>query len=162
GFALAFAEQAARTALARKRSVHASERFDADEVAEDEHVQRDLKAQLLLDLDRRVRVLARLVVLNDPARAERVDVDPVDLPGQRDAVSERQPALQLRRSALATERDLEPPWDELRAARALLSHDGFEVAPKRLVQLARLHLGHLHAHAAEGFVETRAHEAHRT
>ena len=38
--------------------------------------------------------LARLVVPDDPARAERVDVDAVDLPGEREA-AQVEPALQL-------------------------------------------------------------------
>ena len=55
--------------------------------------------------------LSRLVVLDDPARAERVGVDPVDLPGEREAV-DLEPALELGRRAFGAERDLEPPRDE--------------------------------------------------
>ena len=43
-------QQPARAALARERPVEAAERLDPDEVAEDEHVERDLEPQLLLDL----------------------------------------------------------------------------------------------------------------
>ena len=44
----------ARPPLAGERPVEAAERLDADEVAEREHVERDLEPQLLLDLGRRV------------------------------------------------------------------------------------------------------------
>src|SRR5205085_7847901 len=81
--ALRGSKQPARLALAGERPVEAAERLEADEVAEDEHVERDLQPQLALDLTGGVRVLARLVVLHDPPRAERVDVDSVDLSGER-------------------------------------------------------------------------------
>ena len=89
--------------VAGERPVDAAERLEPDEVAQHEHVERDLQAQLALDLARRVRVLARLVVLHDPARAERVDVDAVDLPRQREPVAEVEAALQLLRRPLAAE-----------------------------------------------------------
>src|SRR5437764_806207 len=69
-------------------------------------------------------------------------------------------ALQLRRCALAAEGDLEPPRHELPFAAGLLVHERLEIAPKRLVELKRLHLGHLHAHAAERLAEASAHQAH--
>src|SRR5207244_9379087 len=100
------AEQAPSLPLARERAVEATERLDPDEVAQDEHVERDLEPELGLDLGRRVRGLPRLVVLDNPARAERVDVDPVDLPGEREAV-DLEARLELRRRALRAERDLE-------------------------------------------------------
>src|SRR5581483_343909 len=53
---------------------------------------------------------------------------------------------------------LEPARHELRAARTLLVHERLEIAPERLVELACLHLGHLHAHAADCLVEACAHE----
>ena len=108
------AEQAARAPLARERPVEPAERLDPDEVAQDEHVERDLEPELLLDLRGRVAGTARLVVLDDPARAARVDVDPVDLPGERDAVAQVEAALQLRRRALRAEPDLEPARHERR------------------------------------------------
>ncbi len=98
--------RAASPASARspgERAVDAAERLDPDEVAQREHVERDLQPQLAVDVARRVRALARLVVLHDPARAERVDVDPVDLPREPQAVAEVEPALQLRRRALGAE-----------------------------------------------------------
>src|SRR5215213_2455453 len=79
------AQQAARPPLAGERAVEAAERLDPDEVAQDEHVERDLEPQLLLDLRRRVAGSAGLVVLDDPARAAGVDVDPVDLPREHHA-----------------------------------------------------------------------------
>src|SRR5436305_7952851 len=154
------AQNPARAALARKRTIDAAERLDPDEVAQNEHVQRDLEPQLLLDLHRRVGVLAGLVVLHDPARAERVDVDAVDLPGERDPVAEAEAALQFGCCALAAERDLEPARNELPLAPGLLVHERLEVPPERLVELARLHFRHLHAHTAQCLAQTRAHEPH--
>src|SRR5947209_7425825 len=158
--AVRLAQDPARAALAGERTVDAAERLDADEVAQHEHVQRDLEPQLLLDLHRRVRVLARLVVLHDSACAERIDVDAVDLPGERDPVAEAEAALQFRCRAFAAECDLEPPRHELSLAAGLLVHERLEVAPERLIELARLHLGHLHPHAAECLAEARAHQSH--
>ena len=54
--------------------------------------------ELFLDLRRRVGRLAGLVVDHDPARAERVDVDPVDLSGELDAVEVEPPLERLRRT----------------------------------------------------------------
>ena len=48
--ALARAQQPARLALAGERPVDAAERLEPDEVAQHEHVERDLQPQLLLDL----------------------------------------------------------------------------------------------------------------
>ena len=95
-----------RGLVAGERPVDAAERLDSDQVAEDEHVQRDLEPELLLDLARRVRCLARLVVLHDPARAEWVGVDAVDLSAQG-APRRGRAALKLLRRALHAERDLE-------------------------------------------------------
>ena len=103
-------------------------------------------------------MLARLVVLHDPAGAERVDVDPVDLPGERQPGRELETALQLRRRPLVPERDLEPARHEREAGLALLLDDRLEVAPQRLVELAQLHLGELHPHAADRLVEALPHQ----
>ena len=131
------AQQPARVALSGKRPVDPAERLGPDEVAEDEHVQRDLQLQLRLDLRRRVRGLPRLVVLDDPARAERVEVDPVDLAGEREGV-EIEPSLQLRRRPLRPERNLEPARDELEVRGRLVAHEGFEIAEQALLELAPL------------------------
>ena len=131
------AQQPARVALSGKRPVDPAEGLGPDEVAEDEHVQRDLQLQLRLDLRRRVRGLPRLVVLDDPARAERVEVDPVDLAGKREGV-EIEPSLQLRRRPLRPERDLEPARDELELRGRLVAHEGFEIAEQALLELAPL------------------------
>ena len=122
------AQQAAHLPRAGERPVQPAQRLDADEVAEHEHVQRDLEPQLLLDLRRRVRRLARLVVDHDPARAERIDVDAVDLPGERHP-AEVDPALQLLRRALRAERDLEPPGHERQRLLRLGADERLEVAP---------------------------------
>jgi hypothetical protein len=57
-------------------------------------------------------MLAGLVVLHDPAGAEGVDVDPVDLPGERQRRPQLEAALELRRRPLVAERHLEAAWDE--------------------------------------------------
>src|SRR5262245_2690529 len=159
--ALARAKEPSRLPLAGERPVQPAERLEADEVAQDEHVERDLETKLALDLARRVRVLARLVVLDDPARSERVLVDAVDLPGEGDTVAEVEPALELGRCALAAEQHLEPARDERQLRLALDAHHGLEIAPERRVELTRLHLGHVHAHALHGLVEAGAHQPHR-
>ena len=76
------AQEPAGRPLPREGPVEAAERLDPDEIAEREHVERDLEPELRVDLGGGVGGLARLVVLDDAAGAERVDVDPVDLPGQ--------------------------------------------------------------------------------
>src|SRR5207248_1330384 len=89
------AEHPARAARPGEGAVDAAERLDPDQVAQHEHVERDLQPLLSIDLARGVRPLPRLVVLHDPARAEGVDVDPVDLAADEDAVAELEPTLQL-------------------------------------------------------------------
>src|SRR5205823_12591569 len=89
---------------------------------------------------------------------ERVDVDPVDLPGEREPGAELEAALQLRRRPVAAERDLEPARDEGQAGLALLFDDRLEVAPQRLIELAQLHVRELHPHAAECLVEALPHQ----
>ena len=123
------AQQAARPAFAGERPIDAAERLHPHEVAEHEHVERDLQAQLLLDLGRRVAALPRLVVLHDPARAERIDVDPVDLAAEEDVVPEEQPSLELRRAALRMDDSTSgghpidvAGGDPLRAAEAVAMH----------------------------------------
>ena len=132
-------QQPARLPLARKRAVDAAERLDPDEVAQHEHVERDLEVELGLDLPRRVRGAARLVVDHDPARAERVAVDAVDLPRDGEA-AEVEAALQLGGGALGAERDLEPVRDERRRRLGLRAHELLEVAGEALLQLAPLEL----------------------
>ena len=87
------ADEPSRPARPGERAVQAAQRLEPHEIAQHEHVERDLEAQLALDPPRGVGALARLVVLDDPARAERVDVDPVDLPREREARPELEPAL---------------------------------------------------------------------
>src|SRR5262245_40291087 len=82
------AEHATSEAPACERTVDTPEWLDAHEVAQRQHVQRDLKAELPVDVARRVCTLARLVVLHDAARAERIDVDPVDLSREPEIVGE--------------------------------------------------------------------------
>src|SRR5581483_2414220 len=85
----------------------------------------------------------------------------VDLPREREPAAEVEAALQLRCGALRAERDLEPPRDERQLRLALCADDRLEVAPERLVELARLHLRHVHAHALQRLLEARAHEPDR-
>ena len=94
-----------------------------------------------------MRGLARLVVLDDPARAERVDVDPVDLPGEREAV-DLEPALELGRRAVGAERDLELARDEAERRLGLLAHEVLQVAPEALLELAPLEVAELDPDAA--------------
>src|SRR5262249_46257313 len=131
------AEQPACVALPGKRPVNPAERLDADEVAQDEHVEGYLQLQLGFDLRRRVRGLPRLVVLDDPARAERVEIDPVDLAGEREGV-EIETTLQLGRRPLRPERDLEPARNELELRGRLVAHERFEIAEQALLELAPL------------------------
>ena len=80
-----------------------------------------------------------------PRAPNGIDVDAVDLPGERATVAEIEAALQLLCRALVAERDFEAARHERKLAHTLLVHDRFEVAPQRRVELARLHVGHLHA-----------------
>src|SRR5229473_1120725 len=96
-------QQPAGLALAGQRAIETAQRLDADEVAQNEHVERNLQALLGLDLLGGVRVLPRLVVLDDSARTERVDVDAIDLAGQRRPLGELEPPLELRCGALRSE-----------------------------------------------------------
>ena len=104
-----------------------------------------------------MRALARLVVDDDPARAEGIDVDPVDLPGERDS-AQVEPALQLGRGALGAERDLEAPRQERAVALRLGVHEGLQVTEQAVLELAPLQPGHLHPDAGEGVAETAPHE----
>src|SRR5207248_1107574 len=81
---------------------------------------------------RRVRALARLVVLDDPARAERVDVDAVDLAAQEETLPQLEAALQLGRGAVAAEADLEAPRQQAELGTRLLAREPLEVAPEAL------------------------------
>src|SRR5205823_13649334 len=124
----------------RQRPVEPPQRLDPDEVAQDEHVERDLQPELRLDLRCRVRLLARLVVLDDPARAERIDVDPVDLPREEEA-AEVEAALQLRRRAFRAERDLEPARNQPCLGLDLRTDELLEIAPEPLLELVTLQVG---------------------
>ena len=141
-------QQAAGDARTGQRAIHAAERLDADEVAQHEHVERDLELQLLVDLLRRVRAAARLVVLHDPARAVRIDVDAVDLAAQVEIVAEAQTALQLRRGAIGAERHLEAARDELQRRGGLVANESLEVAEEALVELGLLQVGEVEPNAA--------------
>ena len=154
------AQQPACVALSGERPVDPAEGLDPDEVAQDEHVQRDLQLQLRLDLGRGVCGLTRLVVLDDPARAERVEVDAVDLPGQREGV-EIEPSLQLLRRPLRPERHLEPARDELELRGRFVAHEGFEIAEQALLELAPLEVGQLHPDPGHRLREALAQELER-
>src|SRR5581483_798547 len=140
-------QEPARDARAAQRAVDAAERLDADEVAQNEQVERDLELQLLVDLLGGVRA-PRLVVLHDPARAVGIDVDPVDLAAELDPVGELEPTLQLGRRAIGAEAHLEPARNERERRVRLVADEGLEVAPERSLQLGRLELGELEPHAA--------------
>src|SRR5262249_13389353 len=138
-----------------------AERLDADEVAQDEHVEGDLEAPLLLDLRRREGALAGLVVLDDPPRGEWDEVDPVDLAAEREAAGEVEAALQLQRGALQAQRDLEAAGDELERRPRRVAGDVLDVARERLRELAALERGQVEPDAAaERVVEAAARPAH--
>ena len=107
-----------------------------------------------------MRGLPRLVVLDDPARAERVEVDPVDLAGEREGV-EIEPSLQLRRRPLRPERNLEPARDELELRGRFVAHEGFEIAEQALLELAPLEVGQLHPDPGHRLREALAQELER-
>ena len=140
-------------AFAGERAVETTQRLDADEVAQHEHVQRNLEALLGLDLLRRVRVLSRLVVLDDPAGAERVDVDAVDLPREGDALGELEATLELRCGAFRSEQHLEAAGDERHVCGGLFAHERLEVAPETVAELTPLEIGQLHAYALHRIVQ---------
>ena len=107
-------------------------------------------------------MLAGLVVLDDPPRAERVDVDAVDLAAQVEAVAERQAPLQLGRRALRAEADLEPARHELQLRACLVAGKALEVAPQPFFELGRLQLRQVEPDTApERVVEAAAKEAER-
>ncbi len=140
-------DEPARLPRARERPVEPAERLDADEVAQREDVERHLELPLGLDLPRRVRARAGLVVLDDPARAHRVLVDPVDLPGDGEA-AQVEAALQLDGRALRPERHLEAARDERRADLDLLADEPLEVAAERSFELQPVELGEVEPHLA--------------
>src|SRR5918994_604627 len=155
------AQKPGGAAPAGKWSVEPAERLDPDEVTQDEHVEGNLEPELLLHLPSRRRVLAGLVVLDDAPRAQRLHVDPVDLPREHGAVAEVEATLELGRRALHSERDLELTWLERRVTFRLRTNQALEVARERLLELLPLHLDHLEPDTAERLLETVPHEAHR-
>src|SRR4029453_843674 len=155
------AKETPRPAPAGEGPGEAPQRLDPDEIPEHEHVERDLEAELLLHLARRRRMLARLVVLDDPTRAQRLDVDPVDLPREDEVLAELEAALKLRSGTLAAKGDLEVTRLERGVGRGLDTNESFEVARQRLFQLAALQLRHLQPNAAEGPLEALTHEVDR-
>src|SRR5512133_1108352 len=153
-------QQPAGVALAGERPVDPAERLDADEVAKHEHVERDLQLQLGLDLRRRMSGLARLVVLNDPACTERVEIDAVDLSGEREG-AEIESSLELLRRALRAERNLEAARDQLQLRGGLVPQERLQVAQQALLELTPLQVGQLHPNPSHRLAETLAHEAKR-
>ena len=123
---------------AGQRPVDTTERLDADEVAEREDVERDLEAKLAIDVTGGVRALARFVVLDDPASAERVDVDPVDLPGEPEIVAELEASLQLRRRSLGAEGHLEPSRHERDRRDGFVTQEPLQIRTERVSKLELL------------------------
>src|SRR5262249_43673285 len=103
------------------------------------------QVQLALDLARGGRA-AGLVVDDDPARAERVAVDAVDLAGDG-KVAELEPALQLRRRALRAKRNLEAVRHERRLRLGLAPDELLQVAREALAKLVALELRDVEADA---------------
>src|SRR5947208_12448978 len=93
-----------------------------------------------------MRGLARLVVLDDPAGAEGVEIDPVDLSRERER-AEIETALELLGRALRAERNLEPPRHQLQLRGGLVAEESLEVAEQPLLELPPLQVGQLHPDA---------------
>ena len=128
------------------RARQASERLDPDEIAQHEH-ERIWKAAQTRSRGR-VRRLPRLVVLDDPARAEGIEVDAVDLPGQREAV-DLEAALELGApTGRSRRRLLEPARDEREGRLGFLAHEVLEIAPEPLFELSPLQVAELDPNAA--------------
>ena len=83
------------------------------------------------------------------------------LPGERDPVSEIEPALQLRRRALRAEGHLEPARDERQLRHGLVTHELLQIAAQALLELPALELGHLHPDARERPLEALVQERER-
>ena len=107
--------------------VDATDGLETELVAQDEHVERHLNARLVVDLAGGRRAPG-LVVHHDPACAQRVDVDAVDLPADGDAVTE----------VVRAERDLELARHESRRAARLVPDELLEVAAQAVQELAPL------------------------
>ena len=156
-------QQPPRLTLAREGAVEAADRLDPDQVAQHEHVQRDLEAELGLDLLSRVGARSRLVVLDDAAGAEGIEIDAVDLSGEREA-AEVEAALKLGSRAVGAEGDLEAPRNERQLRLCLAAGELLEVAPQALLELVSLHLGQLEPSvdvAGESVVEALPQEGER-
>src|SRR5881227_2170819 len=107
-----------------------------------------------------MRGLARLVVLDDPAGAEGVEIDPVDLSRERER-AEIETALELLGRALRAERNLEPPRHQLQLRGGLVAEESLEVAEQPLLKLSPLQVGQLHPDARHRLGEALAHELER-
>src|SRR5439155_9336887 len=153
-------QEPARVPLAGEDAIDPTKRFDADEIAQDEHVEWDLQLQLRLDLRGRVRGLARLVVLDDPAGAKGIEIDPVDLAREREG-AEIETALELLWRALGAEGNLEPPRHELQLGGGFVSHERLEIAQQALLELAPLQVGQLHPDARHRLRKTFTEELER-
>src|SRR5581483_10501558 len=152
------AQQAARLPLAGERAVEAAERLEPELVAQHEHVERDLQPLLRVDLRGGEDGLAGLVVPDDPARRERVDVDAVDLPGDGEPAEVEAAAGR----ALGAERDLEVARDERQLRLRLGLDELAQVAAQSEVELAALELREVDPDAAgERLVDARVEEAER-
>ena len=161
--ARALAEHPARESPPGERAVDAAERLDADEVTEREDVERNLEAKLSVDVARRVRALAGLVVLNDPARAERVEVDPVDLPGEPEIVTERQARAEaLEPRGRSRTRPRACAGRSCDVGRRLVAQEALEVRAQRVPELGLLQLGEIEPDPGlERVVETAMDERDR-
>src|SRR5437764_664882 len=107
-----------------------------------------------------MRGLARLVVLDDPAGAEGVEIDPVDLSRERER-AEIETALELLGRALRAERNLEPPRHQLQLRGGLVPEERLEVAEQPLLELLPLQVGQLHPDASHRLGEALAQELER-
>ena len=145
------AEQPTGASRPSERHVDTTHRLQAELVAEHEQIQGDLQPRLVVDLGCRGSG-AGLVVDDDPPRAQRICVDPIDLAADRDTRGE----------LVRLEGDLELPWDERGACSRIGPHQLLEIAVEALTELAPLEVVDVDSEArVERAVDATVHERHR-
>ena len=141
-------KQPARAPPTAERHVDATHRLEAELIPEHEQIQGDLQACLVVNLRRRGS-RARFVVDDDSARAQRIDIDPVDLAADPDTG----------RQLVRLERHLQLPRDERGTCGRVGPHELLEIAPKALTELAALKIIDVDPEArVEGAVHALVHE----
>src|SRR2546421_11382530 len=106
-------------------------------------------------------MLARLVVLDDSAGAERLDVDAIDLSREGHAWGKLEAALELGCRPLGSEQHLEAARDERHVRDRLLADERLEISPETVPKLTLLKVGELEAHALHRVVQATPQESDR-